>query len=971
MTGDKKVAFYTKKIFGLTEIRDWFLGYLDKLVRDFTAHVWGIPGFFAVTDIDISVIDEVSLTVAPHAADGSGNLIEATDPDDYESLPFENTLGTTYHVGVSRALRAYGIETNPRTGEVEYRAVEEVIGKSGTPDSVTDLGGTIEMVVDSVCDTGVSQAGRTVLIYLASPVSGLLSEAFEECLVVWSGGVNKIVTTGTFGQSSVSTTPADYVVILKGCLLTTRDLRLDSSVAYVGSVVGAGAGNPPASKDISEQRVFFDGGIGNLGDVLALCIHGHTKIRVKADSGDAASEVQIAVHDTALGTDTFAVTKAGNVAMGKTLASSDTLEIDDANTTVPVPFSSVSDIAIDTRLPSNVLGAVNKVVPVWDVVTVLSGTHLTSGGVVTDGGGLDVDITAAEYIDGGELGSVSAGSLTMLDNMTSQVYLQVETGTFQYTTSKGTAFANIPLAQVTTTAGFVTEILDYRRLANDLPSRGPLLVGPTPDCHFITVRAAIEAIGVLAASHPATAPYRTWEIALQGGTEETGTITIPCGGIRIRGSRGEGAVGGAEAIKLTGDFSLFDLNGKSDLEFDGLHIYQSAGGISPAPTAIFCMTGSSDVKRLRITNCRHFTAGASHGFFLNGGTGMLKESFILNNIASNVRDFGISLGKCENVNVCGNKLARYPLMTPAASKHTLIEADTGTNLLIADNVLEYAYATGIKLVEVGRSIVRNNIVLVASDGCGISAYRRISPGATDLLIEGNTIEILATTAGATVFGVQVLQDRTRVVGNTIITGGGGDATTTVHGVHIGGSTEYVLITGNDINLDSTGGIVTYWLHVVGPAPSGDYVQAVGNFTHGAALYDNNSALGPMRHACNPGSDQVVPIIWEAAGSINATMSGGSGTGSYTLDSKTTRWKGSVNTDGNWNSGGTITLTITRPGTTTKSGWKANTLGGAVRFTTITCTADTITIVMNNVSGSIIPAGTAVTVGMLAYEGEMP
>ena len=98
---------------------------------------------------------------------------------------------------------------------------------------------------------------------------------------------------------------------------------------------------------------------------------------------------------------------------------------------------------------------------------------------------------------------------------------------------------------------------------------------------------------------------------------------------------------------------------------------------------------------------------------------------------------------------------------------------------------------------------------------------------------------------------------------------------------------------------------------------------------------------------------------------------GSGTGSYTLQAGTTRWRGTVDTDGNWNAGGTITLTITAPGTTAKSGWRCDSLRGAVRYSTISVAPNTITIVMNNISGAVIPAGTAVTVGMLAYEGEEP
>lgn len=73
------------------------------------------------------------------------------------------------------------------------------------PDNVTDNGATLTFEVDGYLDGG-ARDGTVVRVQLDS------TTAYEDCVVVNSGGINKITTTGLLGQSSPSTDASDYTI---------------------------------------------------------------------------------------------------------------------------------------------------------------------------------------------------------------------------------------------------------------------------------------------------------------------------------------------------------------------------------------------------------------------------------------------------------------------------------------------------------------------------------------------------------------------------------------------------------------------------------------------------------------------------------------------------------------------------------------------------------------------------------------
>lgn len=150
-----------------------------------------------------------------------------------------------------------------------------------TPDSVTNLGSTLEFEIDGLFDNpGASRAGAIVRVTYNE------TGAYEELTSTYSGGVNKITTTGFLGQTSPSTTATDYTVgTLWHELDITEDTILDWSVT--------GTKHIKYNEPWSEERLWQQGTItdSTLGDYTACWV----RYRIVAVGGAPASPILQAV----------------------------------------------------------------------------------------------------------------------------------------------------------------------------------------------------------------------------------------------------------------------------------------------------------------------------------------------------------------------------------------------------------------------------------------------------------------------------------------------------------------------------------------------------------------------------------------------------------------------------------------------------------------------------------------------------
>lgn len=261
-TGDKYFNTIAKRLAGTVDFRDRIVGYLRNRSIETNQMTYTNP-LFMNDGVTISAdgndkiqIDKDSSDVL--GTDGQGHFFDIAEAEN-DDLQFENTNTIIYYVGLKHCTRPQGIQINPRTGYPEYIELEDYIGEKSNPDAVVDNGdGTITFTITSVTESGVTNAGRQCMVYMVNPVQGATTEAvaIETVTVAYTGGLNKITTTAAFGQTTVSTTTTDYEVILLGpTIKRNTDLRVTSGYCFVGTVTGAGAGNPPTVFSVTDQKV--------------------------------------------------------------------------------------------------------------------------------------------------------------------------------------------------------------------------------------------------------------------------------------------------------------------------------------------------------------------------------------------------------------------------------------------------------------------------------------------------------------------------------------------------------------------------------------------------------------------------------------------------------------------------------------------------------------------------------------------
>lgn len=298
-TGDQFLNVTRNRILGVADLDDRFLSYLQGLVRDGLQQTFLKDTVFQ-TPLVLAADgdDKFKITGGAVATDGQGHFLSIAASGFSDGIQFENTSPVPYDVGLRFAEQPTGIQVNPRTGLPDYVALEELIGDSADPDSVVDNGNsTITLVVDSVAEAGVTHAGRTVRVCMKIPAKNATTAviAIEDVVVAFVGGLNQITTTGDLGQPTISTTPADYSVIMLGpTVRRNENLETASGTVFVGRVTGSGSPSTPSVFSTAGQSI-FDFSFADLADFTRCeVITDKLKIDVKSFAGDeATNQIQV------------------------------------------------------------------------------------------------------------------------------------------------------------------------------------------------------------------------------------------------------------------------------------------------------------------------------------------------------------------------------------------------------------------------------------------------------------------------------------------------------------------------------------------------------------------------------------------------------------------------------------------------------------------------------------------------------
>lgn len=274
-TGDRKANIFINRLLSKTAMREQLLEYLsDKLDDTISAFFQGGQGTLDDEKIGLAADGNdrfrLDLTNANKVGVATGQFIVIPDENDVSKfIKFENAAAVPYHVGVRYNEVVWDeVDTNPKYGNAEYPSIMDSLGELGAPDSVANTPGVkIALNINGLTESGVDHSGRTVKVWLTVPVSGVQAIAFFEGVSYYSAPNNFVDipysgANGPLGQDTgsnpPSTTAGDYRCFIKGVTWRRNtDLSLDPTYAYLGTVTGGGAGNPPSSTDISAQTLLY------------------------------------------------------------------------------------------------------------------------------------------------------------------------------------------------------------------------------------------------------------------------------------------------------------------------------------------------------------------------------------------------------------------------------------------------------------------------------------------------------------------------------------------------------------------------------------------------------------------------------------------------------------------------------------------------------------------------------------------
>lgn len=261
-TGSALAAFNLKQLVGFQDIGLRGIAAIRASHVEATQARWDVDGVFNTKlTLNANGANVVQVSGTSKATDGLGHVLQISAAYKNQAQ-FQNTNAIVYHVGFMYAEIPSGLRINPRTGKPQFDRYVEEVGFAAAPSSVTDNGnGTITFNVNSVTEAGVTNAGRLVRVYKVVPADGALTfaMALEECTVTF-GANNTITTVGKFGQTTVSTTAGDYIVVCMGPRVARNtDLSLVSGVVYVGTVTGNG-GTPGTFSNANQTllKTFVD-----------------------------------------------------------------------------------------------------------------------------------------------------------------------------------------------------------------------------------------------------------------------------------------------------------------------------------------------------------------------------------------------------------------------------------------------------------------------------------------------------------------------------------------------------------------------------------------------------------------------------------------------------------------------------------------------------------------------------------------
>lgn len=266
MTGAEFVNIELKRFLSQNRMTENLLTYLKNYEEEIASKLFPTAGLFTypVTITQDGAAGTFTLTPTTiEGIDNGGHVLQLTGSDLID-IPYENTAGEYYWIGMKYIEIPSGVYPNPRTSIPEYDKWQEQVGERATPDAVVDnLDGTLTITVNSVLQNGIDHSDREVMVWLVNPVSNDETVAIETQTVTYSVTNNTITTDTYLGQGTVSETAADYQVALLGLTIENTGVSAVNPFGDEYIDIGYIVGGDPGSKSDEAEELDLSGGGGH------------------------------------------------------------------------------------------------------------------------------------------------------------------------------------------------------------------------------------------------------------------------------------------------------------------------------------------------------------------------------------------------------------------------------------------------------------------------------------------------------------------------------------------------------------------------------------------------------------------------------------------------------------------------------------------------------------------------------------
>lgn len=280
-------------------------------------------------------------------AQKAADFLISTATSSLEDVPYEAAGGTEYNVGIALSVVPSRATANTRTGKPEFDRETAVVGVTATPASVAYDSGTdvttFTLSSEDLLGAGDSLVGRAAMAWFTDPTTGGPLGITEVAIVfgtITNTGSNILAVSGGFGQTTPSTTAAEYRVCVLGPAIWSSGAAEDdvNGVAHIAYGANAGGWDADLQRVYPTTFALLENFISMLApSVTSTDLVSLPKISIRPNDNEAGTTKQIEVWKDAAATSlAFSVDKDGTLFFdGDILAADPTsplsFGVDDAN----------------------------------------------------------------------------------------------------------------------------------------------------------------------------------------------------------------------------------------------------------------------------------------------------------------------------------------------------------------------------------------------------------------------------------------------------------------------------------------------------------------------------------------------------------------------------------------------------------------------------------------------------------------